>query len=58
MKKFLILFVLLIAFATGAIFLWLNNTAPTYSGSAQFQKINELIRKDFFNQYRPVNQLA
>lgn len=41
MKKFLILFVLLLAFAAGAIFLWLNNTAPVYNGSAQFKQIKD-----------------
>jgi penicillin amidase len=41
MKKFLILIVLLLAFIVGAIYLWLNNTAPTYNGSLQFASIKD-----------------
>ncbi len=41
MKKFLILFVLIIAFAFGAIFLWLNNSAPNYSGKIKLKEVKD-----------------
>jgi len=41
MKKFLILFLLLLFFATGAIYLWLNNSSPLYNGSLQFKQVKD-----------------
>lgn len=41
MKKYVILFILLLVFVSGAIFLWLNNTAPIYNGSIKFKHIKD-----------------